>query len=460
MSDQPDYASLRARNIQRNCEYLASLGLLNPIEPTPAKTAAVKRTASSVVDPSAPLRRSRRLTGAAASNVAIMDDDDDDEEEGESSAELLFADSRVRRYAVARAGGTTSSDNAYDDSWRLSSFQSSERDTFRMKRAYCVDVGLFESRLLLAMAGHEGHASVCALRASENGDAELCSWRAGRGWISSCQFLHDGKFLTSSNDGDVRIWDLALATAAGVPKQLFCNESLHRGGIFRAHFSSGVLLTASKDKTVAVSAVDSERGVSLSRRFCALHSGVVKSVCVRPDQPSVFASAGNDRRIVVADTRSASDAPSLAIAAHATAINAVQVCGELVLSASFSPTLLVHDVRQTGAPLFEVAVNSTPRTSQILRPSFCDGGRCVVAGSATSNAVMLFDARDGATISRGELPFKCFAVDCGALDAACVPAVNAALAQQFPSAGGRALIAVASGDSTVQVLSGNVAQQC
>jgi hypothetical protein len=106
--------------------------------------------------------------------------------------------------------------------------------------------------------------------------------------------------------------------------------------------------------------------------------------------------------------------------------------------------------------LHELVVNTTPRSSTILRPTFCDGGRCIVTGSATSKDLLVFDTRDGTAVSKGELDFKCCAVDCGALDAASAAAVNGALALLFPSIGGRPLLAAATGDACVQILQGVV----
>jgi WD domain, G-beta repeat len=92
-------------------------------------------------------------------------------------------------------------------------------------------------------------------------DATLMNFRAHKGWVSAVQFIASGtdnsssrpngcqRLLTSGNDGLVRLWDVNREKH-GMPYQIAQAANLHSKGIFSMHCCSGVIATASKDKTV------------------------------------------------------------------------------------------------------------------------------------------------------------------------------------------------------------------
>jgi WD40 repeat protein len=95
-----------------------------------------------------------------------------------------------------------------------------------------------------------------------SGDATLMNFRAHKGWVSAVQFIASAtdnsssssangfqRLLTSGNDGLVRLWDVSHEKH-GMPYQMAQAADLHSKGIFSMHCCSGVIATASKDKTV------------------------------------------------------------------------------------------------------------------------------------------------------------------------------------------------------------------
>ena len=141
-----------------------------------------------------------------------------------------------------------------------------------LSRIYSSDFGAVRNKLLLACGGHLGRAAVFSVEPprarrsksddnesdvdsfSEEGDARtLLSWRAHRGWLSTVQFASDSRCLTSSNDGDVCLWD--IQSASSMQPRSVTSFSPHNSGIFDAHFFSNTarLATAQKGKACVVS---------------------------------------------------------------------------------------------------------------------------------------------------------------------------------------------------------------
>lgn len=88
-----------------------------------------------------------------------------------------------------------------------------------------------------------------------------------------------------------------------------------------------------------------------------MQSSVVKSVRWRHEGgsfTSLFASAGNDAALVVCDVRQRDAAAARVDEAHASAINSIRWHPHepLLLSSSFGPQLLLHDVRKLDRALF------------------------------------------------------------------------------------------------------------
>jgi len=78
------------------------------------------------------------------------------------------------------------------------------------------------------------------------------------------------------------------------------------GGIFSLHESSGQVLTASKDGTVALSTLAGSSGtasLAAVQRYEELHEGVIKCARFNCLGAHTFASCGNDRTLCIVDTR-------------------------------------------------------------------------------------------------------------------------------------------------------------
>ncbi|KAL4448255.1 hypothetical protein ABPG75_005474 [Micractinium tetrahymenae] len=462
----------RLQRIRRNQEVMMSMGLGAPtIDQKPAAAAAAPRRPSrkltaAVADggggaPPQPVRRSARHRGAAAgaesgAEAAPAGAAAASEQAPDPEPELHFVDSSVRRYVCelatagdssARGGGFASCAAAAPDGARISGFRQLPGclSDPALARAYSLDW----RPGLVAAGGKDGLVSVFGSRQLEAGqlapDASLpplLSGKLHRGWVAEVQLLSGAglpdtagaaaadsmagaaaaglRLLTAGNDGAVCLWDVARAAEAGgrggvVPQCLARSTSLHQGGIFSLHERGGRILTASKDGTLAISTVSNTStaaSLAVMQRYEELHEGVVKCARWREagagDEPSVFASCGNDRQLCVADTRQSPSAGAcLAIrGAHGTAINCLRwhpASEHLLLSASHDPAILLHDLRSPGQPLHRLLGHApAARISQIYQPAFVAGGDAVATGCERSQLLSLYCTGSGAAISRGD----------------------------------------------------------
>ncbi|PSC70328.1 WD repeat-containing 32 [Micractinium conductrix] len=305
---------------------------------------------------------------------------------------------------------------------------------------------------LVAAGGKDGVVSVWGSREAEAGTLAanaavppLLSGKLHKGWIAEVQFLSaacgnasgsggDGcgggggllRLLTAGNDGTVGLWDLGRAAEAGgrgglVPQCLARATDLHSGGIFSLHERGGRLLTAAKDASVAISSLGegSRAGgaaLTVLHRYEDLHSGVVK--CARWRDDHCFASCGNDRRLVVVDSRQpTSTGPCFAIeGAHGSAINCLRWHPSeqhLLLSSSHDPAALVQDLRSPGQPLHRLLGHAQgARVGSIYQPAWVAGGAAVATGCERSTLLSLYCTRTGAAISRGDAGFSLGAALC------------------------------------------------
>jgi hypothetical protein len=245
-----DYERQRAENIQKNADFLASLGISsNILAPKKAQLSAKQKQAGkkTAPQPPLPLQRSTRAQGVVLEHepgrVAVRS-----AVEPEVALEPIhYDDSTVRQY-TCRMQGNASQDAATAPSTRdIDSFQPtlvSYCDP-SMTRVYALDecaAKVGARGKLLAAGGHAGRLAVFGIReAQESGfcerlasdcarpankgdndsepeegiaDEPLMAWKGGGGWISAVQFLtlqpHENVtlLLTSSNDRSVVLWDL------------------------------------------------------------------------------------------------------------------------------------------------------------------------------------------------------------------------------------------------------------
>jgi WD40 repeat protein len=481
VSPSKSYLALREATIRRNREFLQSLGIADSIVAAPPPLLAPKKPRDKRTSPSVPTRRmptrraKRSLDSAAISenNSTNRTDAECSDDARHDASATVDADEEVTVEPVCFRDFPTLPvipAAAFDASAQLQGFGANAAGAFRAQaRVYGVDFGLVDNRLVVAMAGYQGLCSVAFVApkdstadpadSDDSDDARdgriFQQWRPSTGWIGSVQFVStDGKLLTASNDGKVRLFDVTTVTGAHhQPRLLTTATDFHKRGIFQAHCSRGVLLTASKDKSVAVGALQGT-GITLVRRYASLLDCSMTTVRARTDDANVFAAGGVDaHRMAVCDVRAGGDAPSLIIAhGHASRMNSVAWHRDWLLSASCSSTLLLHDVRRADRALFEFTIK---RGKAIVRPTFCNGGRNVVCGSDDWFELATFCTQSGRLVNQAKL-IGCNTVQCGALDDALAEAVNGVAALHAPTIGGEALLLAAAGGDQVHILSGDV----
>lgn len=150
----------------------------------------------------------------------------------------------------------------------------------------------------------------------------VLSWKAHGGrWVADVRFLPaagngsdssapPSRLLSAANDGCVCLWDLsAVSVQSGAPKLLSkTGKELHRSGIFAMDVSIGeqtYVCTGSKDKTVAVTALDTiARGSYAEPLWVSdYHTAKIGAVALCGKGTSLLASASDDGSIAVHDYR-------------------------------------------------------------------------------------------------------------------------------------------------------------
>jgi hypothetical protein len=490
------YMAHREATIRRNREFLQSLGIGDSIVMAPPKKPSSSRVVAKRSTPTEPTRRmptrvAKRVAGAPTTAISENNTNNDDAEKRDAA--LQESDAAPRKDVDDATSLVNIRDipmlpiipaMAFDSSAHLRGFGANAAGVFLAQgRVYGVDFGVVDDRLVVAMAGYQGLCGVALVAPkgssstletkltdpdavnsdddddddsdddSDNGDARVFhEWRASTGWIGSVQFVStDGKLLTASNDGMVKLFDVTTVTGANQPKLLTSASNFHKRGIFQAHCSRGNLFTASKDKSVAFGTLTGTE-LALVRRYSNIFDCAMTTVRARTDNASVFAAGGDNKRgIAVCDVRVDSDAPSLTMA-HAGRLNSVVWHNDLLLSTTNSRTLKLFDVRRADNALFDFIVH---RGTSILRPTFCNGGRNVVCGSDEFE-LSTFCTQTGCLVNRNAL-VGCNTVQCGALDDALTEAVNRAAALHAPTIGGEALLLATAGGDRVHILCGDVA---
>eukprot|EP01052_Picozoa_sp_SAG31_P036650 SAG31_NODE_4608_length_3098_cov_3.502167_4_plen_457_part_00 len=240
-----------------------------------------------------------------------------------------------------------------------------------LTKVYTMDwAGASGSGWLLAAGGHGGRVAVFgggkqpSKGLSSNGGETLLSWKAHHGWVGHVQFCgrngdHNGGgsrlLLTASNDKSLMIWDLNKV-AGGTPRVASKTLGLHAGGIFSADVDaqSGLaVLTSGKDGATVLSNLrpDGSGWADVGRRFDRHHFGHVVKCCrfQSAGESQLFADTGNSKDICIMDPRLPRNEPSLRLqGVHPTAVNALAWSKRtewLLASASFSPAVLLHDLR-------------------------------------------------------------------------------------------------------------------
>jgi hypothetical protein len=429
-----DYAALRLQRLQANQAVLASLGLL---ETSASINASNKQQRSSSTQVSnnkrsrttptelLPLRRSSRksaLTSVYSSDPTYS-----------SATETSTADTtNTTSPATISPPDPLIFQPLFDPSQLLPTTNNNECNaattppiipstsflqpkfsiTTSIAKSYTLD--FHPSLPLVCAGGHNGQCSI--LKYTLEKQEEIVSWRAHHGWISSSCFFPIGSnssattalVLTSSNDGQIALWDSSQIDQKSNCKQIWVEDSIHDSGIFDMqpviidNDESLRIVTASKDGTVKVCSLN-ENGIGLNKIWSYNHGNVVKTSRFSPLDRNMIASAGNSRQVLIHDIRSSSSSSSssaqIQFEERPTAINVIRWSPSnpnMLLSAGNDPQICVLDIRYpTSTPtyLFGHCQPHDSRSDHIYQPSFCGNGRYVVACGGSAREFSLFDLK-------------------------------------------------------------------
>ncbi|KAG5189994.1 WD40-repeat-containing domain protein [Tribonema minus] len=464
----------RLANIERNKAFLATLGIdkckpqpLKPKAPTGAgKRRKGARGVGAGAGGSAPTRRSTRLQGGGG-KVVYDENALHVVEEGECAAiqqvqqlkEIEYDDSDVFKYSLDsstdEAGVASGADgDAYIGNGRevkgvqlahphrtlqasgLTAIYSMHFSGGTDSNAPC---GSTPQLGLLAAGGKGGIVALFRVAPAvslagdaDQQDASLMTFRAHKGWVSAVQFAERGGatvevgggrdveaggrggrallLLSSGNDGVVKLWDVSRQSK-GTPLLVAQACDLHSKGIFSMHMHRGVIATASKDRTVAISKlVGDGRGIALDRVLGdteTLHAGVIKDVQLR--DATTVASCGDDASVRVCDIRAARGY-YIAVGledVHSACAHTVRwhpTDEHLLLTAGLDTVVKLFDLRKPNAAAVEYRGHvpfALPRYKAIHRPEFYDGGAAVITCGERSDALSMYDTKTGTAISKG-----------------------------------------------------------
>jgi len=385
-SNLSEYEQQRLLNIARNQEVLASLGLADD-PPLCAQRVAkgARRRPRPQAPPPPPSNRSLRSRAPPPPPAEPAEGEEPPEPAPPPAVapEPVYDTSDVVRYvctdeapllASADASGSAGADASGGSQlgWRRAG---EALDTTKIvKKVYGIDAmckGDYSRRPVLACGGDKGFVAVFPAQSLVLDDAPepspLLAWQAHKGWVGGVQFasMQAGAMgsaastllLTSSNAGEVCVWDINKASN-GTPFKAAC---VALGSIWDLHEQGGQVLTASKDGTITLLELSSN-GLKTVQSYDDLHDRVIKTVRWR--DTNVFASAGNEADIVVVDRRERQKSGgTLRIDdASTNCINCLRWSPSdehLVLTNGFELAARLHDIRK---PV------STPRTSHARPP--------------------------------------------------------------------------------------------
>ena len=259
----------------------------------------------------------------------------------------------------------------------------------------------------------------------------ILSWKAHSGrWVADAKFLSSStqtpsRLLTAGNDGTVCLWDLSTVSAStGAPKLMQrTDKSYHSSGIFcmdvSSTESSSMICTGSKDKTVAVSSLNSFEPFWRSY----FHTSKVGAVQLRGEGSNLLLSASDDGLVGLHDYR-ANDIVAELDDAHARPHSVVwdPLRQSQFATAGLDPVVKVWDQRNLSEPLLCLqghVPTSTSRCKRIHRPVFFNPTKgiptsispYVLTGGQGSSSVSVYKLKTNnktfSLCSRGKLPADC-----------------------------------------------------
>mmetsp|Transcript_50702 Transcript_50702/g.152704 ORF Transcript_50702/g.152704 Transcript_50702/m.152704 type:complete len:724 (-) Transcript_50702:53-2224(-) len=279
----------------------------------------------------------------------------------------------------------------------------------------------------------------------------ILSWKAHGGrWVADVRFLPapasasgdrggtPSRCLSAANDGCVCLWDLtSVSVQSGAPKLLSrTGKELHRSGIFAMDVSVGeqtYVCTGSKDKTVAVTTLDSiTRGNAANPLWVSdYHAAKVGAVGLCGKGTSLLASASDDGSIAIHDFRNNKTVAEI-LDAHSRPHSVVwnPLSENELMTAGNDDVIKLFDTRSLDKPLlsYQGHVPLLKRYKRIHHPVFynpcsklSNSEQFVLSGGEGSQSLSLFrnqDAKQGIVpvYSRGTLPSDCGDAGCLAIE--------------------------------------------
>ena len=355
-NEMSEYERIRAENIRRNAEFLASLGLEETSKfkaaSTVTKTKSTSNSARKRTRSPPPARRSSRVANVPPPNYthegisikleSVVNENVGDSSVSELEEETEIDDSNVLKYVMSCEAHVNHQKFTAKTACNPTSLLL--RDHMPLECANLPAIYSLQAHprdpLLLA-AGKGGYVAVfhtpfakrsafSPLLASSGEAPEasnvLCSFKAHDRWVASAQFvdtLNHGQesvanvgtlpVITASDDATVKLFDVSKSyyskkTQSHQPVLLWTSKTMHDRGIFALDTYGTRVVTGSKDRTVAVGTIDPTGSVLVPTNRFALHSGVVKSVDWQRGSgtAAIFASGGQDRCVSIRDTRAPS----------------------------------------------------------------------------------------------------------------------------------------------------------
>ena len=276
----------------------------------------------------------------------------------------------------------------------------------------------------------------------------VLSWKAHSGrWVADVRFLPSAssksppsRLLSAANDGSVCLWDLSTVSSLNGSPKMLCRtgKELHRSGIFAMDVDVGQtqthIATGSKDKTVAVTALDAiarGNGFAEPSWVSDYHAAKVGAVALCGKGTSLVARASDDGSIAVHDFRADGKKRVVAelIDAHYRphSVSWDPLSANHLMTAGLDDQIKVFDIRSLDKPLFTYQghVPTLSKYKRIHHPVFynpcqrtASSELFVLSGGESSAALSMFrneDAKESvvSVYSRGRLP-----ADCG--DAGCL----------------------------------------
>ena len=210
--------------------------------------------------------------------------------------------------------------------------------------------------------------------------------------------------LSAADDAALRVWNLDKRdTKDGTQPALVTQLFPHNSGIYSMHALEDRILTASKDASVVLSRLG-QSALSIERTFDELHGAVVK--CVRWRDGVTLASGGNERQIRVSDLRSSSEALSVPSGDVVNTLEWSPSDANVVACSGFARSIKIFDIRQTHQPLHLLDAHVSPELRQcksIYQFRFFGSGKYIVTAGEKSRSLTVYNARSGATLSRGSV---------------------------------------------------------